>query len=86
MSGSGFVTDGCGCPQYPGRSVRDQGCHDAWHALVAAQGGPVGTVDAETLKAARGYKTGTVAGETILDIRARASGKRASGARRRAAS
>lgn len=74
----------CLCPQHPGRSTNDPVQHEAWHALVVEQGGPAGLVDAASLQAARGFKTETTTGETILDVRARASGKRASGALRRA--
>lgn len=76
---------GCACPLGPGHTIGDQAAHDAWHALVVEQGGPAELVNADTLRAARGFRTGTLTGETILDTRARESGKRASGALRRAA-
>lgn len=78
------VVMACRCPQYRGVTITDPAKHREWHALVVEQGGPDGLVNAETLKAARGFKTATVSGETILDVRARESGKRASGALRRA--
>ena len=75
----------CECPMR-GVVHRDEAVHAAWHAIVVEQGGPDGPVNHYSLKAARGFKTQTVTGETILDQRARESGKRASGALRRAAS
>lgn len=74
----------CGCPTYRGRAITDRALHATFHELVEQQGGPAGTVDAYTLQAERGFLTGTLTGETLLDRRARASGKRASGALRRA--
>lgn len=76
---------GCGCPTTPGRTVTDPERHTAWHALVETQGGPAGAVDHVTLCAARGFATPTLMSETVLDRRAVESGRRVSGARRRAA-
>jgi hypothetical protein len=73
------------CPVDDLRQITDPARHAAWHQLVVDQGGPVGAVNAETLQAARGFKTVTPAAETILDVKARASGKRASGDLRRRA-
>jgi hypothetical protein len=73
----------CGCPT--GRRITDQAKHTAWHALVLEQGGPAGNVDAVSLQDARGFKTGTSDGETYIDVKARQTGKRASGAQRRRA-
>jgi hypothetical protein len=72
----------CGCPL--GRAITSPARHEAWHALVVEQGGPAGAVDLETLQAARGFKTLAPTGETIIDVKARASGKRASGKLREA--
>jgi hypothetical protein len=74
----------CECPTHPGRAIADEIRHLAFHKLVIAQGGPGGLVNHVTLREARGFRTATVTGETILDQRARDSGKRASGALRRA--
>ena len=72
----------CGCP---GRVV-DLDLHAAWHAIVREQTGiERGPVDFYALKSARGYSTPTIAGDTILDVRARESGRRASGEQRRRA-
>lgn len=71
----------CGCLGV----ISDAEVHDAWHKLVEAQTGiQRGPVTIYTLKAARGVGGDTLPGETILDVRARESGKRASGALRRA--
>jgi hypothetical protein len=70
----------CACP---GRVV-DQDRHDAWHALVTEQTGITGAFSSDDLKAARGVGGDTLPGETILDVRARESGRRASGELRRA--
>lgn len=75
----------CACPSTPGRRITHPAKHAEWHALVVAQGGPAGEVNAVTLRAARRFKTETLQAETLLDQRARASGKRASGKLRRAA-
>lgn len=69
------MTHPCGCPA-DGRIV-DQDVHDAFHALVVEQGGPAGVVNAETLQAARGF--------AFVAVKARTSGKRASGEQRRRA-
>ena len=74
----------CGCPIGPGRTITDPARHEEWHALVVEQGGPAGDVSAVTLQAERGFLTGTP-NETIFDAKARRSGKRSSGAQRRAA-
>lgn len=79
------ATHPCGCPGTSGRHITDAAAHAAWHALVLEQGGPAGEVNAVTLRAARGFKTETLHAETLLDERARKSGKRVNGARRRAA-
>jgi hypothetical protein len=75
---------GCGCPDQPHRRILNPAAHAAWHALVVEQGGPAGEVNAQTLRAARGFSTPTPASETVLDVRARATGRRASGALREA--
>ena len=76
----------CGCPSPPGTRITDQPGHDAWHELVREQTGiDRGPVDAATLRAVRGFLTGTPSMETVTDARHRKSGKRASGAQRRAA-
>lgn len=75
----------CGCPQHPGRRITDPVLHAAWHARVVAQGGPVGVVNTHTLREARGISTPTPLTETVVDQRARDTGKRANGTRRRAA-
>ena len=42
----------CGCPRPEGITNPER--HAKWHALVVAQGGPAGVVNASTLRAARG--------------------------------
>lgn len=70
----------CGCPGL----VADEDVHAQWHALVRDQTGICGPFSIYGLKAARGVGGDTLPGETVLDARARTSGKRASGALRRA--
>lgn len=73
----------CGC--YSDQStIGDGDRHAAWHAEVEAQTGITrGPVDLDALRAARGGHVAG-AGETYLDRKARATGKRASGALREA--
>lgn len=76
----------CGCSD---RGVRDRDvvAHVAWHALVAEQGGPArGPVDLDALRAARRIRFVPAPTETLLDERVRSSGRRASGALRKACS
>lgn len=77
------MTTLCECPTYPGRVVSDSERHREWHELVEEQTGLTGLCDAAALHKARGHGN-TLAMETVLDRRARESGKRASGAMRRA--
>jgi hypothetical protein len=76
--------ESCPCPQRPGRHITDRAVHAAFHELVISQGGPVGVVNAMTLREARGMLGGTP-GTTAFDVRVEKLGQRASGARRRAA-
>ncbi len=58
---------------------------DAWHRLVAKQGGPTrGPVDLAAMQQLRGMKTEGASAHKIDERHVR-SGKRASGERRRAA-
>jgi hypothetical protein len=74
----------CACPENPARTVTDPARHEAWHALVVAQGGPAGLVNAATLRELRGMTGGVGASRTVVDVRAELSGKRVPGWRRRA--
>ena len=73
----------CGC-KGGSRIISAEG-HARFHALVKEQlGVERGPVDVRLTMAVRGFATATPAMETVLDVRARESGKRASGELRRA--
>lgn len=65
----------CGCPQQRGRTVTDSELHAAWHALVVAQGGPVGEVNDSTLRLARGLSNDAPPERTLIDDRKRTGRK-----------
>ena len=74
----------CGCLPRAVSGVDEQK-HAAYHALIVEQTGlTAGPIDLEAVRASRGGYEHSPR-ETLLDERARASGKRASGARREAA-
>ena len=59
----------CGCPAILMSMITDSERHTAWHALVIAQGGPVGEVNIETLRLARGTNNSAPASRTLIDVR-----------------
>jgi hypothetical protein len=77
------VSHPCGCSSLAS-TISDAEQHAKWHALVLEQTGLDRIDSVYTLKAARGIGGDTLDAETIIDVKARQSGRRASGKLREA--